>query len=125
MTWMSERTGVRREYKVLYGVGPGSGDLHGRPRGRAAHAAGGDEFFSALSVGRALVLLNQNLCDCFLEYAEITSKMAMLLAFVSFGAGLSGITGDWATRSRLSCWLCWSSWSSVRTSWEPYLTRRA
>ena len=37
------------------------------------------------------MLLNQNLCECFLEYGEVTSEMAMLLAFVLFGAVLSGI----------------------------------
>jgi NhaP-type Na+/H+ or K+/H+ antiporter len=36
-------------------------------------------------------LLNQQLCDCFLDYGEITAEMAMLLAFTLFGAVLSGI----------------------------------
>jgi NhaP-type Na+/H+ or K+/H+ antiporter len=36
-----------------------------------------------------VILLNQTLCDCFLEYGEISSEMAMLLAFVLFGAVLS------------------------------------
>ena len=39
------------------------------------------------------MLLNQRLCDCFLEYGEVTSEMAMLLAFVLFGAVLSSILG--------------------------------
>ena len=38
-----------------------------------------------------LVLLNQSLCDCFFEYGEVTSEMVMLLAFVLFGAVLSGL----------------------------------
>ena len=38
-----------------------------------------------------MVLLNQSLCDCFLEYGEVTSEMAMRLAFVLFGGVLSGI----------------------------------
>ena len=44
-----------------------------------------------------MVLLNQRLCDCFLSYGETTSEMAMLLAFVLFGAVLSSILGviDW------------------------------
>ena len=36
-------------------------------------------------------MLNQSLCDCFLEYGEVTSEMAMLLAFVLFGVVLSGL----------------------------------
>ncbi len=38
-----------------------------------------------------VTLLNQNLCDCFLEYGEVTSEMAMLLAFVLFGVVLSSM----------------------------------
>ena len=44
-------------------------------------------------VAVGVVLLNQSLCDCFLDYGEITSEMAMLLAFVLFGAVLSGLIG--------------------------------
>jgi NhaP-type Na+/H+ or K+/H+ antiporter len=57
----------------------------------AATAAGGDGFLSAFAAGLAVTLLNQSLCDCFLEYGEVTSEMAMLLAFILFGAVLSGI----------------------------------
>ena len=39
------------------------------------------------------MLLNQKLCNCFLDYGEITAEVAMLLAFVLFGAVLSGIIG--------------------------------
>jgi NhaP-type Na+/H+ or K+/H+ antiporter len=35
-----------------------------------------------------------SLCDCFLEYGEITSEMAMLLAFILFGAVLSTLLGS-------------------------------
>lgn len=41
--------------------------------------------------GLAVVLLNQRLCDCFLSYGEVTTEMAMLLAFVLFGAVLSRV----------------------------------
>lgn len=40
-----------------------------------------------------MTLLNQILCDCFLEFGEVTSEMVMLLAFVLFGAVLSGMLG--------------------------------
>ncbi len=41
-----------------------------------------------------MVVLNQSLCECFLDFGEIASGMAMLLAFVLFGAVLSGILGS-------------------------------
>ena len=37
------------------------------------------------------MVLNQKLCDCFLEYGEVTLEVLMLLAFVLFGIALSGI----------------------------------
>ena len=90
-SWLMARidsmTGVRREYQALYGVGMVMSAYS------AAVAAGGDGFLAAFAAGLAVVLLNQNLCDCFLEFGEIISEMAMLLAFVLFGLVLSGITG--------------------------------
>ena len=38
-------------------------------------------------------MLNRSLCDCFLKFGEVISEMAMLLAFVLFGAVLSGMLG--------------------------------
>jgi NhaP-type Na+/H+ or K+/H+ antiporter len=76
---------VRREYQALYGLGLVLAAY------TAATAAGGDGFLAAFAAGLGVVLFNQTLCDCFLEYGEITSEMAMLLAFVLFGSVLSGI----------------------------------
>ena len=61
----------------------------------AETAVGGDGFLelSAFAAGVVVTLLNQSPCDCFLEYGEVTSEMAMLLAFVLFGAVLSGMLG--------------------------------
>lgn len=83
MIWMDEKLTIRREHHSLYGVGlvPAS----------YATAAGGDGFLGAFAAGLAVVMLNQSLCDCFLEYGEVTSEMAMLLAFVLFGVALSGL----------------------------------
>ena len=90
-SWLMARidaiTGVRREYQALYGVGIVLLAYS------AAVGAGGDGFLAAFAAGLAVVLLNQKLCDCFLEFGEITSEMAMLLAFVLFGLVLSGIMG--------------------------------
>ncbi|MFQ6027028.1 MAG: cation:proton antiporter [Dehalococcoidia bacterium] len=76
---------VRREHQSLYGLGLVIASY------AAATAAGGDGFLGAFAAGLAVTLLNQTLCDCFLEYGEVTSEMAMLLAFVLFGVVLSGI----------------------------------
>ena len=85
MSKVDTRVGVRREYQALFGVGLVLASY------TAAVAAGGDGFLGAFAAGLAVVLLNQTLCDCFWEYGEVTSEMAMMLAFVLFGAVLSGI----------------------------------
>ena len=89
------RMTIRREYQALYGVGLVLASY------AAATAAGGDGFLSAFAAGLAVILLNQKLCDCFLEYGEVTSEMAMLLAFILFGAVLSGILDTVAVGSSL------------------------
>ena len=98
-SWLIARvdamTGVRREYQALYGVGMVLAAY------AAATAAGGDGFLAAFAAGLAVVLLNQTLCDCFLEFGEITSEVAMLLAFVLFGVVLSGIMGTVPTLATL------------------------
>ena len=85
VTVVDNRLGIRKEHQALYGIGLVLAAY------AAATAAGGDGFLSAFFAGLAVVLSNQSLCDCFMEYGEITSEMAMLLAFVLFGAVLSGI----------------------------------
>ena len=87
MNWMDRKMTIRREHQSLYGVGLVLAAYS------AATAAGGDGFLSAFAAGLAVVLLNQSLCDCFLEYGEVTSEMAMLVAFVLFGAVLSELVG--------------------------------
>ncbi len=49
----------------------------------------GDGFLAAFFGGLAVTIFNVSLCDCFLEYGEVTAEMAMLLAFVLFGAVFS------------------------------------
>ena len=87
MARVDRAMGMRREYQALYGVGLVLAAY------TAATAAGGDGFLGAFAAGAAVVLLNQTLCDCFLDYGEVTSEMAMLLAFVLFGSVLSGMLG--------------------------------
>jgi NhaP-type Na+/H+ or K+/H+ antiporter len=75
--------GVNRTYQALYGVGLIIGVY------AVAVAIGGDGFLAAFAAGMAMVVFNYDLCDCFLEYGETTAEMAMLLAFILFGALLS------------------------------------
>jgi sodium/hydrogen antiporter len=81
------RFDIRREYQALYGIG----------LVLAAFAAGqlvqGDGFLAAFFAGLAITLLNVSLCDCFLEYGEVTAEMMMMLAFVLFGVVLSTLLG--------------------------------
>jgi len=88
MSRIDSRMTVRREYETLYGIGLVLAAY------TAATAAGGDGFLAAFAAGLGVVLSNQTLCDCFLEYGQVTSEMAMLLAFVLFGAVLSGILDE-------------------------------
>jgi NhaP-type Na+/H+ or K+/H+ antiporter len=77
------RFGIRREYQALYGIG----------LVLAAFTAGelvqGDGFLASFFAGLAITLFNVSLCDCFLDYGEVTAEMMMMLAFVLFGVLLS------------------------------------
>ena len=88
MNQIDRRMNIRSEHQAFYGVGLVLAAY------AAATAAGGDGFLAAFAAGLAVLLLNQSLCDCFLEYGEVTSEMAMLLAFVLFGIVLSGMVGS-------------------------------
>ncbi|HEY3229708.1 MAG TPA: cation:proton antiporter [Roseiflexaceae bacterium] len=81
------RWGIRREYQALYGIGLVLASY------AAGQAVQGDGFLAAFFGGLAVTLFNVSLCDCFLEYGEVTAEMAMLLAFVLFGAVLSTLLG--------------------------------
>lgn len=83
MSRIDAQMGIRREYQALFGVGLVLVAY------AWAVAAGGDGFLAAFAAGFAVVVLDLELCDCFLEYGETTVEMAMLLAFVLFGAALS------------------------------------
>ena len=85
MARVDGRMGIRTEYQALYGVGLVLAAYS------AAASLGGDGFLAAFFAGLAVVVLNQTLCDCFLEYGEVTAEMAMLLAFVLFGAVLASV----------------------------------
>lgn len=85
MARIDAKMGIRREHQALFGVGLVLVAY------AAAVAVGGDGFLAAFAAGFAVVVLDIELCDCFTEYGETTVEMAMLLAFVLFGAALSTI----------------------------------
>jgi len=59
----------------------------------AAQALGGDGFLAAFFAGLAVALFDVTLCDCFMDYGEVTAEMAKLLAFILFGAILGPLFG--------------------------------
>jgi NhaP-type Na+/H+ or K+/H+ antiporter len=85
MSRADEKYAIRREYQALYGIGLVLAAYF------AGDAVGGDGFLAAFTAGVAVTMFNFELCDCFLEYGEVTAEMAMLFAFVLFGAVLTEI----------------------------------
>jgi sodium/hydrogen antiporter len=83
MARVDQITPIRREYQALYGLGLVLGAY------AAGSTIGVDGFLASFAAGLAVTVLNQTLCNCFLEYGEATAEMSMLLAFVLFGALLS------------------------------------
>ncbi len=74
--------GVRRDYESLYSLGVALAAY------AAAEAVHGSGFVAAFVAGLTIAYLDVELCDCFLEYGETTAEMALLFAFVLFGASL-------------------------------------
>ena len=85
---VDQRFQIRREYQSLYGIGLVLGAFV------AGEAVGGDGFLAAFAAGLAVTVVNQTLCDCFLDFGQVIAEMTMLLAFVLFGALLSTMVGD-------------------------------
>lgn len=88
MSKADERFGVSEVYQSLYGVGIVLLSYS------VATALGGDGFLAAFATGFAIAVLNFDLCQCFLDYGETTSEMAMLLAFILFGVVISDLFGE-------------------------------
>ena len=81
------RFGIRTEYQALYGIGLVLAAF------ATGQTLGGDGFLASFFAGLAITLFNVSLCDCFIEYGEVTAEMLMFLAFVLFGAMLSTLFG--------------------------------
>ncbi|HWP46871.1 MAG TPA: cation:proton antiporter [Candidatus Limnocylindrales bacterium] len=76
------RIGVRRDYESLYSLGVAFTAY------AAAEAVHGSGFLAAFAAGMTIIVLDVELCDCFLEYGETTAEMALLFTFVLFGSSL-------------------------------------
>lgn len=79
------RYGIRTEFQALYGIGLVLAAFF------AGMAVNGDGFLAAFTAGLAVTIFNVSLCECFMEYGEVTGEMMMLLAFVLFGVLLSSL----------------------------------
>lgn len=87
-----KRLGVRRDYESLYSLGVA---FTAFAAAEAVHASG---FIAAFAAGMTIAALDVELCDCFVEYGEVTAEMLLLFTFVLLGgsliwSGLSVING--------------------------------
>jgi NhaP-type Na+/H+ or K+/H+ antiporter len=80
-----ERFGIGKEYQALYGIGLVLVSYV------AGVQVGGDGFLAAFAAGLTVTALEFELCDCFLDYGDVTAEMMMFLAFVLFGAVISSM----------------------------------
>jgi NhaP-type Na+/H+ or K+/H+ antiporter len=76
---------ISEVYQSLYGIGIVLLAF------ATAQSLGGDGFLAAFAAGFAIAVLNFDLCECFLNYGETTSEMAMLLSFILFGVVISDL----------------------------------
>ena len=83
-----KRIGVRRDYESLYSLGLAFTAY------AAAEAVHGSGFLAAFAAGMTIAALDVELCDCFVEYGEVTAEMLLLFTFVLLGSSLiwSGFT---------------------------------
>jgi NhaP-type Na+/H+ or K+/H+ antiporter len=81
------RMPISREYRALYGVGIVLAAYV------AGEFVGGSGFLAVFTAGVIIVKTDYDLCDCFLDYGEVTAQLAMLLACIMFGALLSTMLG--------------------------------
>jgi sodium/hydrogen antiporter len=85
---MRRRLGVRRDYESLYSLGIAFTAY------AAAESVHGSGFLAAFAAGITIAALDVELCDCFVEYGEVTGEMLLLFTFVLLGSSLiwSGFT---------------------------------
>ena len=85
---MRKRLGVRRDYESLYSLGVA---FTAFAAAESVHASG---FIAAFAAGMTIAALDVELCDCFVEYGEVTAEMLLMFTFVLLGSSLiwSGLT---------------------------------
>lgn len=88
MELADRRMSISLEYQALYGIGIMLAAYY------FGTIVNGDGFLAAFFAGLGVTLFNSYLCDCFLEYGQVTSEVLMLLAFILFGAVLSTMFGS-------------------------------
>lgn len=82
MVLIREKMTVRRDYESLYSLGIA---LTAFAAGELTHTSG---YLAAFGAGFAILVLDQELCDCFREFGETTAELLLLLTFVFLGASL-------------------------------------
>ncbi len=82
---LSARRPVREEYQSLFGIGLVLLAFVG------GETLGGSGFIAAFAAGLAVNQVNHDLCDCFLDFGSNLAEVLLLVAFVLFGAMLSGL----------------------------------
>lgn len=82
---ISARRVVREEYQSLFGVGLVLLAFV------AGEALGGSGFLAVFAAGLAVNTVNHELCDCFMTFGQVLAEVLLLVAFVLFGAMLSGV----------------------------------
>ncbi len=83
--WIRKRTPISRPYRAIYGIGVMFAAYY------VGTLVSSNGLLAVFAAGIATALLDDDLCDCFLEYGEISSEMMMLLAFLLFGIVLSDL----------------------------------
>lgn len=81
LVFVRDRFGVRREYEAIYVIGVALAAF------AAAEAVGGSGFLAAFAAGLVISSLDVELCDCFLEYGQVTAEMTLIFTFVLLGTG--------------------------------------
>lgn len=82
IVWVRNRMTVRRDYEALYSLGIA---LTAFAAGEATHTSG---YLAAFGAGLAILLLDQELCDCFHEFGQTLAELLLLLTFVFLGGSL-------------------------------------
>lgn len=80
LTWVRKHFGIRRDYESIFSLGVCFTAF------AVAESFHGSGFLAAFAAGLVIVLVDVELCDCFIEYGETTAEMLLLFTFVLFGA---------------------------------------